>query len=69
MPDEPELNVLGGPLEPCGTDPVTGLNRFTFDSPELLAGIVATGLPLYAFGLESGGLEQAYLRSGIGQVD
>lgn len=24
---EPELNVLGGPLEPCGTDPVTGFYR------------------------------------------
>ncbi len=23
----PELNVLGGPLEPCGTDPVTGFYR------------------------------------------
>ena len=22
-----ELNVLGGPLEPCGTDPVTGFHR------------------------------------------
>ena len=22
-----ELNVLGGPLEPCGTDPVTGYHR------------------------------------------
>ena len=28
MPDrEPELNVLGGPLEPCGTDPLTGFYR------------------------------------------
>ena len=27
MPDESELNVLGGPLEPCGTDPVTGFYR------------------------------------------
>jgi uncharacterized protein (DUF2237 family) len=27
-PDEPsEHNVLGGPLEPCGTDPVTGFFR------------------------------------------
>jgi hypothetical protein len=26
-PDLPELNVLGGPLEPCGTDPVTGFYR------------------------------------------
>ena len=25
--EEPELNVLGGPLEPCGTDPVTGFYR------------------------------------------
>ena len=24
---EPELNVLGGPLEPCGTDPMTGFYR------------------------------------------
>ena len=23
----PELNVLGGPLEPCGTDPMTGFYR------------------------------------------
>jgi uncharacterized protein (DUF2237 family) len=23
----PELNVLGGPLEPCGTDPMTGFHR------------------------------------------
>lgn len=30
QPEEPvevELNVLGGPLEPCGTDPVTGFYR------------------------------------------
>ena len=26
-PSEPQLNVLGGPLEPCGTDPVTGFYR------------------------------------------
>ena len=26
-PDLPELNVLGGPLEPCGLDPVTGFYR------------------------------------------
>jgi uncharacterized protein (DUF2237 family) len=25
--DADELNVLGGPLEPCGTDPVTGFYR------------------------------------------
>lgn len=25
--DEPEENVLGGPLQPCGTDPVTGWER------------------------------------------
>ena len=25
--DVPELNVLGRPLEPCGTDPVTGFFR------------------------------------------
>ena len=24
---EPDVNVLGGPLEPCGTDPVTGFYR------------------------------------------
>ena len=23
----PDLNVLGGPLEPCGTDPMTGFHR------------------------------------------
>lgn len=28
MPDRlPERNVLGGPLEPCGTEPVTGFYR------------------------------------------
>lgn len=27
QPDEVERNVLGGPLEPCGTDPVTGFFR------------------------------------------
>jgi uncharacterized protein len=28
VPDrEAELNVLGGPLEPCGTDPMTGFYR------------------------------------------
>jgi uncharacterized protein (DUF2237 family) len=25
--DEPELNALGGPLEPCGTEPLTGFYR------------------------------------------
>lgn len=24
---EPDRNVLGGPLEPCGTDPLTGFHR------------------------------------------
>ncbi|HEX6878271.1 MAG TPA: DUF2237 domain-containing protein [Nocardioidaceae bacterium] len=27
QPDEVERNVLGGPLEPCGADPVTGFFR------------------------------------------
>jgi uncharacterized protein len=27
VPDEPELNVLGGELEPCGVDPITGFYR------------------------------------------
>jgi uncharacterized protein (DUF2237 family) len=28
VPDlSPELNVLGGPLDPCGTDPITGFFR------------------------------------------
>ena len=31
--------VLGLMIATVGTDPVTGLTRFTFDSPELLAGI------------------------------
>ena len=31
--------VLGLMISSVGTDPVTGLNRFTFDSPELLSGI------------------------------
>ena len=26
-PQHDDLNVLGGPLEPCGTDPVTGFYR------------------------------------------
>ena len=38
-------------------------------SAALLSALVAAGLPVYAFGVEGGGLEQAYLRSGIGQVD
>ena len=33
--------VLGLMISTIGTDPVTGLNRFTFDSPELLSGIPA----------------------------
>lgn len=35
----------------------------------LLAAMVNANLPVSAFGVEGGGLEQAYLRSGIGQVD
>ena len=31
--------VLGLMIATIGTDPVTGLNRFTFDSPELLSGV------------------------------
>jgi putative tricarboxylic transport membrane protein len=31
--------VLGLMISTVGTDPVTGLNRFTFDSPDLLSGI------------------------------
>lgn len=31
--------TLGLMISTVGTDPVTGLNRFTFDSPELLSGI------------------------------
>ena len=31
--------VFGLMISTIGTDPVTGLNRFTFDSPELLSGI------------------------------
>ena len=26
-PDRPDRNVLGGPLQPCGTDPLTGFYR------------------------------------------
>ena len=33
--------VLGLMIGTIGTDPVTGLNRFTFDSPELLNGVPA----------------------------
>lgn len=36
---------------------------------KLLADVVAAGLPVCSFSIEGGGLEQAYLRSGIGQVD
>jgi ABC-2 type transport system ATP-binding protein len=35
----------------------------------LLADLVAAGLPVCSFTIEAGGLEQAYLRSGIAQVD
>ena len=31
--------VLGLMISTVGTDPVTGLNRFTFDSPDLLSGV------------------------------
>jgi ABC-2 type transport system ATP-binding protein len=36
---------------------------------ELLASLVRNGVPVSAFGKQASGLEQAYLRSGIGQVD
>ena len=39
------------------------------EAAALLAKLVAAGLTVSAFGVEGGGLEQAYLRSGIGQVD
>ena len=35
----------------------------------LLADLVAAGIPVCGFAVEGGGLEQAYLRSGIAQVD
>ena len=35
----------------------------------LLRSLLDAGLPVCGFGVEGGGLEQAYLRSGIGQVD
>ena len=35
----------------------------------LLAELIAAGVPVYSFTIEGGGLEQAYLRSGIAQVD
>jgi putative tricarboxylic transport membrane protein len=42
--------VLGLMLAAIGTDPVTGINRFTFDSPELLSGIapILVMMGLYA---------------------
>jgi ABC-type multidrug transport system ATPase subunit len=36
---------------------------------ELLASLVRNQVPVAAFGKQASGLEQAYLRSGIGQVD
>jgi putative tricarboxylic transport membrane protein len=42
--------VLGLMIATVGTDPVTGINRFTFDSPELLSGIapILVMMGLYA---------------------
>jgi putative tricarboxylic transport membrane protein len=42
--------VLGLMIAAIGTDPVTGMNRFTFDSPELLSGIapILVMMGLYA---------------------
>jgi putative tricarboxylic transport membrane protein len=42
--------VLGLMISTIGTDPVTGLSRFTFDSPELLSGIptILVMMGLYA---------------------
>jgi putative tricarboxylic transport membrane protein len=44
--------VLGLMISTIGTDPVTGLNRFTFDSPELLSGIppILVMVGVYAIG-------------------
>jgi putative tricarboxylic transport membrane protein len=44
--------VLGLMISTVGTDPVTGLNRFTFDSPELLSGIppILVMMGLFAVG-------------------
>jgi len=44
--------LLGLMISTIGTDPVTGLNRFTFDSPELLSGIppLLVMVGLYAVG-------------------
>lgn len=44
--------VLGLMIATVGTDPVTGLSRFTFDSPELLSGIppILVMVGLYAIG-------------------
>ena len=58
--------VLGLMIATIGTDPVTGLNRFTFNSPELLSGIppILVMVGLYAISelfVQSGepGLEHA----------
>ena len=42
--------VLGLMISTVGTDPVTGLNRFTFDSPDLLSGVppILVMIGLYA---------------------
>jgi putative tricarboxylic transport membrane protein len=44
--------VLGLMIATIGTDPVTGLNRFTFDSPELLSGVppILVMVGLFAIG-------------------
>ena len=44
--------VLGLMISTVGTDPVTGLTRFTFDSPDLLSGIapILVMVGLFAIG-------------------
>ena len=44
--------AIGLMISTIGTDPVTGLNRFTFDSPELLSGIppILVMVGVYAIG-------------------
>ena len=61
--------VLGLMIAAIGTDPVTGLNRFTFGSPELLSGIepILVLVGLYAVSeLMTSASEQAWEKADAG---
>jgi ABC-2 type transport system ATP-binding protein len=65
------LESIGG-LSPAQIDQDRVLIEHDADpmsAAELLAQLVRQGIPVSAFTRQNSGLEQAYLRSGIGQVD